>query len=231
MSAHQRDPHALHIAGVENSSAIDWPGKIATVVFLQGCAWRCGYCHSYDIRDETKPGVVAWASVLEQLETDRSVLDAVVFTGGEPLLQPAIITAARQVKELGLDVGIHTSGAYPNVFTQLLPYVDWVGLDIKAPSRKYRAITLIADDDAAPMECLRKAITAGVDVQVRTTLDPLVLDEEDVLEIQHTVSELGVTDFVLQRVRLDGTDPEYARALTQYRAKCAHVAADIVPLG
>lgn len=220
----------LEIAGFEPASQVDWPGKLAAVVFLQGCPWKCGYCHNFEITDVDKPGIVAWEYVCEHLESRRGLIEGVVFTGGEPTRQTALLSAIKAVKEMGLEVGLHTNGAYPEKLEPLLPYLDWVGLDVKATSAKYLAVTSVAEDNVAPMASLRLLLGAHVPVQVRTTLDPLVLDEDDVLEIQREVGELGVTDFVVQRVRLDGTNPEYAKALSEYRSKAAHTANDILPM-
>lgn len=220
----------LEIAGFEPSTGSDWPGKIAAVVFLQGCPWRCGYCHNFDIIDPHKPGILSWSRVREHLDQVRGVLDGVVFSGGEPTAQRLVVEAARQVKEMGLGVALHTNGAFPERLAELIPYLDWVALDIKAPSHKYAAITGRSIDDRSALRSLELLLDAGITVQVRTTLDPLVLDEDDIVSIREHMLLLGVTDYVVQRVHLDGTNPEYARALTQYREKAALGGLDVQPL-
>lgn len=230
MSALQQQPERLEIAGFEPFSACDWPQKLSAVVFLQGCPWQCGYCHNVDIIDPTKPGVVSWETVRDHLATRMGLLDGVVFSGGEPTRQHALVAAVREVKEMGFEVGLHTGGAYPKRLEQLLDHLDWVGLDIKAPSAKYRAITGVAPDNHQPMKSLKLLLDAGIDVQVRTTLDPLVLDEDDIIAIRDEVLALGVTDYVVQRVRTEGTSMEYAGALEEYRSKCVHGGEDLQPL-
>jgi pyruvate formate lyase activating enzyme len=154
----------------------------------------------------------------------------VVFSGGEPTRQLGVVEAARQVRELGFQVGLHTGGAYPRRIEKLLPYLDWVGFDVKATPDKYAAVTGVPGDGSVALESLRTLVSAGIEVQVRTTLDPLVLDEDDILEIREQVYALGVTDYVVQRVRTEGTNPEYGRALEEYRSKASHGANDILPL-
>lgn len=221
----------LEIAGFEPFSACDWPGKFAAVLFLQGCPWRCTYCHNYSIIDAKKPGVIPWEQVMHTLTQRQGLLDGVVFSGGEPTRQIAVVDAARRVKEMGFAVGFHTGGQYPKRIESLLPLLDWVGLDIKAPSEKYEAVTGRAKNHDNPMRTLRMLLDAGVDVQVRTTLDPLTLTEDDIVTIRDEVTALGVTDYVVQRVRPDGTNPEYAQALTQYRRHTANGVETIVPFG
>lgn len=223
-------PAQLEIAGFEPFSAVDWPGKLSAVVFLQGCPWRCGFCHNVDIIDSKKKGTVAWQTVLDTLHKRTGLLDGVIFSGGEPTRQLAVVEAAAAVKAMGFQVGLHTGGAYPKRIEQLIPYLDWVGFDIKATPQKYEAVTAAPGDGSIPLKSLKMLLDAGIDVQVRTTLDPLVLDEEDIVAIREQVAQLGVTDYVVQRVRTEGTRPEYAAALEAYRAKCAHGSQDVLPL-
>ena len=225
----ERSAERLEIAGFEPFSACDWPGKLAAVLFLQGCPWKCGYCHNFDIIDPRTPGVIPWRDVLDHLGRRRNLLDAVIFSGGEPTRQHALVDAVRQAKELGFLVGLHTGGMYPNRLEPLLPMLDWVGLDIKATPAKSEAITTVATSDDLPMASLRMLLAAGVDVQVRTTLDPLVLDEDDVVEIEERVKAMGVTDYVVQRVRPQGVNPQYAQALKAFRTASGESPGVIVP--
>jgi len=202
----------LAIAGLTPLSTCDWPGRLVATVFLQGCPWRCTYCHNEGILDPRVPGAVPWQDVRDLLGRRRGLLDGVVFSGGEPTRQAALIHAAREVRASGFGVGLHTAGAYPAALRRVLPHVDWVGLDIKAPARLYDAITRRAGAEAA-FASLRLVLDAGVDVQVRTTVDPTVLSVADVAELTAQLTALGVREHVLQEVRPDGTTSEYRAAL------------------
>ncbi len=83
-----------------------------------------------------------WQPVRDFLMRRRGLLDAVVFSGGEPTSQKALFDAAREVSALGFEVGLHTAGPYPDRLHRLLPLLDWVGMDIKAPGARYDMITL-----------------------------------------------------------------------------------------
>lgn len=219
----------LVIAGVEPFSACDWPGHLAAVVFLQGCPWKCTYCHNVSIIDPRAPGQVAWSAVRELLSARRGLLDAVVFSGGEPTRQGGLADAMRQVRGMGFAVGLHTGGAYPRRLAEVLPLVDWVGLDIKAPVGKYSAVTGVANSADPAFASLRHVLDAGVPVQVRTTLDPTILNPDDVAEIRRTVTALGVTDVVVQEVRTDGASEAFVTSLARYRR--THPAAPAAPAG
>lgn len=224
-----RMPDTLEIAGLTPLSTCDWPGRLVATVFLQGCPWRCTYCHNAAILDPRAPGVVPWSDVRALLAKRHGLLDGVVFSGGEPTRQAALVEACREVRAAGFGVGLHTSGAYPNRLAAVLPYVDWVGFDVKAPARLYRAITRVggvtttADAAFASLRVLLDAVAARpldgppLDVQVRTTVDPTVLTPDDVAELTATLAGLGVHDHVLQEVRPDGTTAEYRAALARSR--------------
>ena len=85
-----RDPAGLRIGGVTPFSTTDWPGRLAAVLFLQGCPWRCGYCHNPHLQPAIGPVARDYPSTLAWLEGRRGLLDAVVFSGGEPTAQAAL---------------------------------------------------------------------------------------------------------------------------------------------
>ena len=207
----------LAIAGLTPLSSCDWPGRLVATAFLQGCPWRCTYCHNAAILDPRAPGQVPWRDVLELLARRHGLLDGLVFSGGEPTRQRALVAAAAQVREAGFGVGLHTSGAYPSRLPALLPLVDWVGVDVKAPARLYRAITRVGGPTTsadATFASLRLVLASGVDVEVRTTVDPTVLGPDDVAELTDVLAGLGVRSHLLEHVRADGTTDEYKRALS-----------------
>ncbi|GIG35975.1 anaerobic ribonucleoside-triphosphate reductase activating protein [Cellulomonas pakistanensis] len=206
----------LAIAGLVPTSTVDWPGRIVATAFLQGCPWRCTYCHNSAILDPRTPGVVPWARVRALLGRREGLLDGVVFSGGEPTRQAALLDAVREVRAAGFAVGLHTGGAYPRRLAALLPHLDWVGLDVKAPAHLYRAITRTGGPTTSTEQAfasLRLVLESGVPVQVRTTVDPTVLTADDVVALTATLAGLGVRDHVLQKVRPDGTTDEYRAAL------------------
>ncbi|QGQ18574.1 anaerobic ribonucleoside-triphosphate reductase activating protein [Cellulomonas sp. JZ18] len=217
----------LAIAGLTRLSTVDWPGRLVATVFLQGCPWRCTYCHNSTILDPRTPGTVPWQDVRDLLTRRRGLLDGVVLSGGEPTRQVGVVAAAREVREAGFGVGLHTSGAYPARLPLLLPYVDWVGFDVKAPARLYRAVTRTGGGTTSAdlaFASLRAVLDSGVDVQVRTTVDPTVLTADDVAELTAVLADLGVRDHVLQQVRPDGTTQEYRDALAAARGSSAALA-------
>jgi len=196
-------------------STCDWPGRIVATAFLQGCPWQCTYCHNPELLDSRAPGTVPWSAVTDLLARRHGLLDGVVFSGGEPTRQPALLDAVRTVRDLGFGVGLHTAGAFPRLLRAVLPWVDWVGLDIKASPAQYAAITGVPSSGSASYASLEAVLAAGVPVQVRTTVDPTVHQPDDVAELQEKLASRGVTDHVLQTVRAVGVRPEYADRLAK----------------
>ena len=142
-AASKTEPSAdsLAIAGLVPLSTVDWPGKLAAAVFLQGCPLACPYCQNEAILDPKVPGAVPWSQVEALLARRAGLLDGVVLTGGEALRQAGVVDAARRVREMGFGVGLHTAGAYPRALAKTLPYTDWVGIDVKAMPDDYAAAT------------------------------------------------------------------------------------------
>ena len=142
-AASKTEPSAdsLAIAGLVPLSTVDWPGKLAAAVFLQGCPLACPYCQNEAILDPKVPGAVPWSQVEALLARRAGLLDGVVLTGGEALRQAGVVDAARRVREMGFGVGLHTAGAYPRALAKTLPHTDWVGIDVKAMPDDYAAAT------------------------------------------------------------------------------------------
>jgi len=131
----------LRVGGLTRCSASDYPGKLAAVVFCQGCAWRCGYCHNPHLLPARGKEELPWARVVSFLERRRGLLDAVVFSGGEPTLQPSLRQAMGEVKGMGYLIGLHTAGIVPRRLAEVLPLLDWVGMDVKAPFEEHERVS------------------------------------------------------------------------------------------
>lgn len=203
----------IPVAGLVPFSTVDWPGRLSAVVFVQGCPWRCSYCHNPDLLDARAPTVRQWEDVVTWLGRRVGLLDGVVFSGGEPTVHLGLARAIGQVRELGFAVGLHTGGPWPRRLAALLPLVDWVGLDIKATPAGYPTVTGALRSGANAYESLRVLVSSGVDHEIRTTVDPTVHTREDVLQVAEAVSSAGAATHVLQQARVAGQPPEWRRRL------------------
>ena len=119
--------------GLGKLTLLDYPGHLACTAFTGACNFRCPFCHNAMLQDINTDSGFVWSKFVEFLKTRTKLLDAVVFSGGEPLVQNGLETAIKQVKELGFKIGLHTGGYRPEHLEKIIPLLDWVGFDIKAP--------------------------------------------------------------------------------------------------
>ncbi|MGA7829502.1 MAG: anaerobic ribonucleoside-triphosphate reductase activating protein [Terracidiphilus sp.] len=195
----------LKVGGLTRLSTCDWPGELVATVFCQGCAWDCPYCHNPGLRSLQSDQLISWSSILDFLRSRTKLLDAVVFSGGEPLMQPAIIDAVAEVRNLGFRVGLHTTGMMPERFAALLPKLDWVGFDVKAPLAAYSRVTGVEHSGEKTFASLKALIASSVLYEVRTTLHPALLGMDELLKLKEELLGEGVTHFVVQHFRAQGS--------------------------
>ena len=172
------------------------------MIYCQGCPWRCGYCHNPHLLPGRAGGGIAWSEVLALLGRRRGLLDAVVFSGGEPTAQPGLARAMREAKALGYRIGLHSAGIYPRRFAEVLPLVDWVGFDAKAPfDAAYERITGVRASGAAALASAKALLASGVDCEFRTTWHAGFLSPAELDRLTRTLTELGVRRYALQQFR------------------------------
>ena len=197
----------LRLGGLTPLTTIDFPGQLAAVVFCQGCPWRCSYCHNRHLQPGRGEQKLVWGEVISFLHHRRGLLDAVVFSGGEPTLQPDLPAALREVKALGFQVGLHTAGVYPARFARLLPDLSWVGLDIKAPWPRYDDLTGMRGSGDRAQHTLQLLQRSGVPYECRTTWHPGLFPESELQALGEDLAARGVKRWTVQPCRLPGSVP------------------------
>jgi pyruvate formate lyase activating enzyme len=135
------------------------------------------------------------------LQRRRGLLDAVVFSGGEPTLQAALPVVLAEVRTLGFKTGLHTAGPYPERLARALPHLDWVGFDIKALAEDYAAVTGVPGSGDRAWSSLALLISAGIPLEVRTTPLPGLDDAAYLGRLAQRLAGAGVRDYVLQTCR------------------------------
>lgn len=216
----QTAAEALRLGGLTPLTSIDFPGRLAAVLFCQGCPWRCGYCHNPELLDANAAPGLSWTQASDFLMRRRGLLDGVVFSGGEPTLQAALPAAVAQVSALGFETALHTGGMYPQRLAHLLPQLDWVGLDIKGPVMRHDAITGAPGSGAKVRESLRHLLASGVAYECRTTWHPGLFGVDELLALADELAALGVRHWAVQECR-DRTAPAWALTPTQRGALAA----------
>ena len=164
----------MHIHGLQKLAMVDYPGKLAATVFTGGCNLRCPFCHNALLvtRLAETPEILE-QEVLDFLSSRRGLLDGVVLSGGEPLLQPDAADFLQTVREMGFAVKLDTNGCYPSALADILDrgLADYVAMDIKNSREKYAGTVGEPGFDLAPVEeSIRLLRQSGVDYEFRTTL-------------------------------------------------------------
>jgi pyruvate formate lyase activating enzyme len=217
------------IGGFQKFSLIDFPGRVAAVVFTQGCNFRCPYCHNPQLV-EPAPGdsSVSEETVLSFLATRTGKLEGVVVTGGEPTLQPDLERFLARLKALGFAVKLDTNGSAPHVLQGLLcaGLVDYVAMDLKASAVRYAEVA------GAPVEIedlrasIRAIFASGVAHELRMTFLERILPPDEIPAVAELARGCGL--FVIQPFLPSTTlEPrmrsEARPTIAQMEAACAHL--------
>lgn len=212
-SAHGADPRMqLNVGGFVPLSTADWPGRLAAVVFCQGCPWRCGYCHNPHLQPARTGALLDWRLIAVKLACRRGLLDGVVFSGGEPTAQATLRSAMLEVRDMGFAVGLHTAGMYPRRLKRLLPLADWVGFDVKTAFPEYASVIGVEGGGPRVSESLRAVVDSGVDCEFRTTVHPRLIPPHRLMSLAECLASLGIRRYVLQEFRNEGCGDARLRA-------------------
>lgn len=190
----------MRIGGLLKTSLIDYPGKISAVVFMQGCNFRCIYCHNTDLVYPEKFGsTIPEEDVLEFLKKRKGLLEGVVITGGEPLIQPGIDIFTGKVASLGFPVKIDTNGSFPGTLEKLIKsrIIDYIAMDIKAPPENYKDITGTAVDFNKIVKSVNIIKNSGVDYEFRTTYVNSICTPHAAAEIEKIIR--GAKRYYIQK--------------------------------
>lgn len=171
----------MRIGGLQKLSLIDYPGKMAAVVFTQGCNFRCRYCHNPQlVLPESFQESIPEEDIFSFLEKRRGQLEAVVVTGGEPTIHVGLIPFLRKLRTFHYLVKLDTNGSNPTVLEKVFDQqlIDYLAMDLKAPLEEYSQMTERPIDEARIRRSIRLVIESGVPYEFRTTLVKPYCSEE-----------------------------------------------------
>ena len=164
------------ISGLQKMTLLDFPGKVACTVFLQGCNYRCPFCHNSELLGGAPEAFMTEDAFFEFLSTRTGLLDGVCVSGGEPTLTPTLPEFLQKIKQMGFAVKLDTNGSRPTVLKRLVQegLVDYVAMDVKNSPSLYPQTVGVDLELSATEESLRFLIEGNVDYELRTTLvEPL----------------------------------------------------------
>lgn len=170
----------MSIKGFQGTSLLDFPGRVASLLFWGGCNLTCPFCHNPGlVLDPAAFPDLDREALLRELAARRPFIDGVVISGGEPTLDPALADWLVAVKSLGLAVKLDTNGLRPDVIADLLArqLVDYLAIDLKTTPSRYRELHPAPVEAARLCESIRLALESAVAVEFRTTCIPALVDE------------------------------------------------------
>jgi len=184
---------SLTVAGLQKMTLLDFPGHVACTVFLQGCNFRCPFCHNSDLLPGSGEIFMTAEEFLDFLKKRTGLLDAVCVSGGEPTLQKELPDFLRQIKTLGYKVKLDTNGFRPEVLKGLATegLVDYVAMDVKNSPAAYGETVGVAKLDLSRIEeSLRFLIGGTVPYELRTTVVSELHNEQTMEEMGQWLSAL-----------------------------------------
>ncbi len=202
----------MKFCGIQKTSLIDYPSKVASVLFTPGCNLRCPFCYNWRIAVDPQPPFLQEAVALEILESRKKYVDAVVVTGGEPCMNKDLPKLLAKLKERDFLVKLDTNGFYPDVLEECLGTVDYVAMDVKTSADKYKLVG--AKDTTGFMKSIEMLKTGKVPYEFRTTVAPEIITAQDIVRIGEMVKEAKT--FALQQFIQKDTLEKRFETLTPY---------------
>lgn len=201
----------MKIYNIQKCSFVDYPGKIAAVIFTRGCNFDCSeWCHNKHIIALDGDCHITEDEVLDFLKKRSKVLQGVVITGGEPTIQADLINFIKKIRAIGTySIKLDTNGYRPDVLKRVLSegLVDFVAMDIKAPKEKYQLLTHVPYNDTKIQKSIDLIKNSGIPHQFRTTMYKRYITDADILKIKQWIQD--DTNYVVNEciLRDDNGDP------------------------
>lgn len=211
----------MNFGGWQKISLVDYPDKIATVVFTNGCIFRCHFCYNSNLIKAPFPTNISSDEIYEYLKLRQGKIDAIVITGGEPTMHSDLAEFINKAKQLGYLIKLDTNGYLPDKFEKVLQEtsIDYIAMDIKAPLNKYSDIVGITVDQEKIQKSIKLIIDSGINHEFRTTIIDEDHDIDDVTAMAKLIS--GSQAYYLQPFQPTDTliDPAYKKKTPPSLAK------------
>lgn len=181
-------------AGFLPTTLLDYPGEVASVIFLPGCNLKCPYCHNPSIVNPGKDTLDNIEFVMDVIYKRKNLISGVVISGGEPTLYEDLNDYITQFQSWGLKVKLDTNGTNPKLLSTLNP--NYIAMDLKTSIEKYPAIGFKGTDEI--LESLFWIKKSGIKYEVRTTAAPIIFNKEDLrkmLPLLMDVKNYYITNF------------------------------------
>ncbi len=206
------------IGGINTLTLLDYPDKLACIIFIVGCNFRCGFCHNpqfvlpEEIQNFKPEHLIPEGKFFQFLETRKGLLDGVVISGGEPTLHSDLILFLKKIKNLGFLVKLDTNGTNPEVLRKIMENkcVDYFAMDIKASPQKYNKLIGTKINFTNIEKSKDLIISSEINHEFRTTVIPNFHDKSEIKKITQFCK--GANKFTIQNFRNTKVlDPKYKK--------------------
>jgi pyruvate formate lyase activating enzyme len=214
----------VKFSGLQKTSLVDYPDKIASVLYTPGCNLRCPFCHNWKIATNPQPPFLQEGAALEILESRKKYVDAVVITGGEPCMHKELPKFLAKLKERGFSVKLDTNGFFPDILEECLGYVDYVAMDVKTCAEKYKLLG--AQDTSELIKTMEILKMGKVPYEFRTTAVPELVTAQDANRIGEMIK--GSKVHALQQYVAEDTLDKRFQTLKPYAPEIINEFADII---
>ncbi len=214
----------MKFSGLQKTSLLDYPDKIASVLYTPGCNLRCPFCHNWKIATNPQPPFLQEGAALEILESRKKYVDAVVITGGEPCMHKELPKFLAKLKERGFSVKLDTNGFFPETLEECLGYVDYVAMDVKTCAEKYKLLG--AQDTSGLMKTMEILKMGKVPYEFRTTAVPELVTLQDANRIGEMIK--GSKVHAIQQYVAEDTLDKRFQTLKPYAPETINEFADII---
>ena len=181
----------MNISGFNKLTLLDYPGKLACIIFTQGCNYKCGFCQNSGLIKCSKSQLVNKDEIITYLNKRKGLLDGVVISGGEPTIQPELISFIKQIKDMGFLIKLDTNGSNPKVLERLIKngLVDYIAMDIKSIFDEYELVVNLTKVNILSIkESIKIIKNSGINHEFRTTI---IKNYHDINKIESICEYLG----------------------------------------
>jgi pyruvate formate lyase activating enzyme len=210
------------IGGLQKLTLIDYPGKVAAVLFTLGCNFRCPFCQNPELVDPMKmkgQPQVKEKALFDFLKSRKGLLDGICITGGEPTIQPTLVNFIKKIKQEGFLVKLDTNGSQSKILEKLFQerLLDFIAMDIKGSPERYPK----AVGKQINLENIFRSIdliqASGIDYEFRTTIVPTLVNKKEIKKIGQWLK--GSKVFALQQFRIEKTLDPFWQKIEPYSEK------------
>ena len=187
------------IGGLQKTTLIDYPGKVACTVFLVGCNFRCPFCHNRDLVSPElfkKTGIVPISEkeFFDFLDKRKKILDGVCITGGEPTINQDLCQFIKKIKVLGLSVKLDTNGSNPEVLKKLIKekLLDYIAMDLKTDFEEYSKAIRIINYESKIKESIEILLRSKLNFEFRTTVVPGLHNKKNLVKLAKQLKNLNL---------------------------------------